>query len=88
MFVAFLACVPHASFTAHAAEIRTVALTGQQAAGLSVGANFPGFGLPVLNNVGMVAVRGFSSGSGPGIWSEVSGSLELVTRAEHSLAKA
>ncbi len=71
----------------HAAEIRTVALSGQQAPGTPDGVNYSGFWLPVLNDAGQTAFQANLTGSGvdftndDGIWSEGSGSLALVARA-------
>jgi hypothetical protein len=72
-----------------APAIRTVALEGQQASGTSAGVLYSAFGErpPAINNLGQVAFRGFLAGGGAdntnaiGIWSESSGSLELVARS-------
>ena len=72
--------------TAHAAAVRTVALSGQQAPGTPSGVNYSGFTFPVLNDAGQTAFNASLSGSGvdstneQGIWSEGSGSLALVAR--------
>jgi hypothetical protein len=73
---------------ANATDVRTVALTGQQAPGMPSGANFEWFAyaLPVLNDVGQTAFVASLTGGGVvstnnyGIWSEGSGSLTLVAR--------
>ncbi len=70
----FLLCTLSINSTAHAAEIRTVALSGQQVPGAPEGTVFTGFSdPPVLNDAGQTAFQG-----GGGILSEGSGSLELV----------
>jgi hypothetical protein len=69
----------------HADEVRTVMLSGQPAPGTSgqFGNNLFDFG---LNNAGQVAFRstiygpGIDSTNSFGIWSDVSGSLQLVAR--------
>lgn len=81
-----LICLPCVVFTlligppAHAATLRTVALTGQQVPGAPDGTVFTWFNdPPVLNDAGQTAFRGPTAFQGPyGIWSEGSGSLELV----------
>ena len=72
---------------AAAAEIRTVALTGQQAPGAVTGAVFNAFTTgPRLNNAGRVAFEGTLTGTGVtaandlGVWSDGAGSLALVAR--------
>jgi uncharacterized protein YjbI with pentapeptide repeats len=78
-----------APLAAHAASLRTVALSGQHAPGTPDGVNFmpweSAFGIPVLNNMGQVAFWGRLNlpavdSSNDGIWSEGSGSLALVAR--------
>jgi hypothetical protein len=68
------------------ATIRTVASSGQPAAGTPSGVVFSGFELPFLNNAGQVAFHGSLAGAvnsadSVGIWSESSGSLQLVVRS-------
>src|SRR5262245_54272258 len=71
---------------ANADQVRTVALTGQQAPGTASGAAYSGFFLPVINNAGQTAFNAALSGSGVtgsnyiGMWSEGSGSLALAVR--------
>jgi hypothetical protein len=76
---------------AHAATLRTVALSGQQAPGTLSGVNFSFSGTnfpftPVLNDAGQIAFRAGLRGSSvdttnnEGVWSEGSGSLALVAR--------
>jgi hypothetical protein len=83
---------------AHAAELRTVALSGQSAPGTAGGVTyesfgsylhtqyFYGYGGAVLNDAGQVSFRANLAGDGvdftnqQGIWSEGTGSLELVAR--------
>ena len=81
----FLLCVLH--LVASGQTLRTVALSGQQAPGTSIGVNFDGvFSAPALNAAGQTAFFAYISGTGvgptnhTGIWSEGSGSLELVAR--------
>jgi hypothetical protein len=78
------------------ADIRTVALTGQQAPGAPAGVIYGGFGAGLandsfyhdvaLNDAGQVAFRADLAGEGvdfsnnQGVWSEGSGSLALVAR--------
>lgn len=75
----FLVCLLSSNATcAHAAEIRTVALSGQHAPGLPDGGIFDRFDNIqnlVLNDAGQVA---FLGNSGSSTWSEGSGSLALV----------
>jgi hypothetical protein len=69
------------SAAAHAATLRTVALSGQQVPGMPDGTVFTGFGSPVLNDAGQTAFKGsYSNGSnfGQGVLSEGAGSLNLV----------
>ena len=84
--------------TAHAAALRTVALSGQQVPGTDPGVIYDSFGAyydslfgaffrgPVLNDAGQTAFRADLTGSGvsstnnQGVWSEGSGSLALVAR--------
>jgi hypothetical protein len=69
-------------------SLALVAREGTQAPGTPAGANFIGFGNPVLNAAGQTAFSGaLQTGSGGvtstnnlGIWSEGSGSLALVAR--------
>ena len=83
-----LAAVVCTTTSAHAAEIRTVALSGQNAPGTTSGVNYAGFGFsgPALNESGRTAFYATLAGSGvdttneQGIWSEGSGSLMLVAR--------
>jgi hypothetical protein len=84
-----LVCTLAISSAAHAATVRTVALSGQQAPGTSSGVNYGGFSTffsPVLNDAGQTAFQGGLTGSGvdsttnTGIWSEGSGSVALVAR--------
>ncbi len=69
--------------SAHAAEIRTVALSGQQAPGTPSGVNYNFLGTPVLNDAGQTAfyARLTDATNNNSIWSEGSGSLTLVARA-------
>ena len=73
--------------TAHAATVRTVALSGQPAPGTPNGVNYLGFQHPVLNDAGQTAFIATLTGSGVdstnslGVWSEGSGSLALVARS-------
>ena len=72
-----------------APSIRTVALSGHHAPGTPDGVNFReyDFNAPVLNAAGQTAFIAFLTGSGvdstnsSGIWSEGSGTLELVARS-------
>src|SRR5262245_13362560 len=79
-------CVLLIACAARAANVRTVALTGQQAPGTPSGANFYGFFVPVINNAGQTAFNAWITGSGVdgtnyiGIWSEGSGNLALAVR--------
>jgi hypothetical protein len=78
------------SSTAHAATLRTVALSGHQAPGAPSGVNFSSFlnllAPPALNDAGQTAFLASLSGGGVdssndgGLWSEGSGSLALVAR--------
>ncbi len=73
---------------AAAPEIRTVALTGDQAPGTAPGVVFSNFNNvdPVINNAGQTAFYGILAGPGVstdndrGIWSEGAGTLTLVAR--------
>ncbi len=84
--VALSTALQQAQPVAHAATVRTVALSGKQAPGSLSGVNYSGFNSPVLNDAGKTAFRGTLTGSGidatndVGIWSEGSGSLALVAR--------
>jgi hypothetical protein len=74
------------SAAAHAATLRTVALTGQQAPGKPDGTIFTSFSVyrpVVLNDAGQTAFRAVTSDAlfGYGIWSEGGGSLDLVAAA-------
>ncbi len=68
----------------HAAEIRTVALSGQQVPGAPEGVNISGFNTraPALNDLGQTAFMASLTDSGvdSAILSEGSGSLALVAR--------
>ncbi|MEM8946430.1 MAG: choice-of-anchor tandem repeat NxxGxxAF-containing protein [Planctomycetota bacterium] len=68
-------------------ELSLVALAGEQAPGLHAGVDYKGFAFsPVLNRAGHTAFQGVLSGAAidgtnnVGIWSEGSGTLELVAR--------
>ena len=85
-----VAALQQAQTVAHAAAVRTVALSGQQAPGTASGVSYSDFGLsalPVLNDAGQTAFYarlsggGVDSTNGEGIWSEGSGNLSLVARA-------
>jgi hypothetical protein len=69
---------------AHAATLRTVALSGQQAPGTPSNVTFAWFtnniAAPVLNDAGQTAFRADLSDTRSGIWSEGSGNLALVAR--------
>ena len=72
---------------AHAATVRTVALSGKQAPGVPSGENFNSFLWPVLNDAGQTA---FFASSGElhianGFWSEGSGSLAAVARTDQQV---
>jgi hypothetical protein len=86
-------CCASVPLFAHAAAIRTVALSGQQAPGTPDGVGYFSFGTfqgavsqPVINNAGQVAFGAFVLGNGVdatnnfGIWSEGSGTLGMVAR--------
>jgi len=84
MFVScWLVLVP---YSAVAAQIRTVAVTGQSAPGTPTGVTFTSFGIPSLNAAGLTAFNASLSGSGVssinnfGIWSEGGGSLAITAR--------
>jgi hypothetical protein len=71
----------------HAAVVRTVALSGEPAAGTPSGQNFQSFDFPPqLNDSGQIAFNATLTGAGvdtsnnEGIWSEGAGSLALVAR--------
>jgi len=73
-----LACCFLSSTSAYAGTLRTVALSGQQVPSAPDGTVFGGFSeTPVLNDAGQTAFLGGST-VGYGVWSEGSGSLELV----------
>jgi hypothetical protein len=87
--------------TQAAVSYRTVALTGDQAPGTDPGDVFgpphpaPGvyhFNVPVINSHGHTAFRAGLTGPGvddsnkDGIWSELSGSLQLITREGDAVA--
>ena len=80
-------CLLVATSNAHAAALRTVALSGQLAPGTSVDTDFAFLSTPVLNDVGQTAFLAFLDGdditfdNDHGIWLDASGSLELVARA-------
>jgi hypothetical protein len=78
----FLFCTLAISLAAHAAEIRTVALSGQQVPGKPDGTIFTSFQefALVLNDAGQTAFRAYDSDSNfdSGVWSEGAGSLNLV----------
>jgi hypothetical protein len=90
------ATLQHAPAIAHAAGLRTVALTGQQAPGTPGGVIYDSFGHDhtnlsayhgiSLNDAGQIAFRANLAGDGvdftnnQGVWSEGSGSVALVTR--------
>jgi hypothetical protein len=67
-----------------ASLIRSVALSGQQAPGLSPGDIFVTFTAPTLNNSGRVAfgaaARAFEPGAPSGIWTDRTGTLELFVQ--------
>ncbi|HEY3395217.1 MAG TPA: choice-of-anchor tandem repeat NxxGxxAF-containing protein [Lacipirellulaceae bacterium] len=69
-----------------AATVRTVALEGQQAPGLSSGVRFDSFSPPVINAAGQTAFESNLTGdviigaTDLALWSEGSGSLALVAR--------
>jgi hypothetical protein len=74
-------------YTAVAAQIRTVAITGQPAPGTPTGVTFgTSFGTPSLNAAGLTAFVANLSGTGVsptndfGIWSEGTGALTPVVR--------
>lgn len=79
--------VPIASASADAA-LRTVALSGQAAAGTPTGGKFTSFSAPVIDAAGRIGFQGkLQSGVGgvvtssdDGIWSERTGALGLVAR--------
>jgi hypothetical protein len=76
-----IATIPLVAADARAATVRTVALTGQQAPGKPEGAVFSSLfsSSPVINDAGQTAFRATASDSNfGGIWSEGSGSLNLV----------
>jgi hypothetical protein len=88
--LAVSAALQHALAITEAAEIRTVALSGQAAPGTPEGVRFSNstFGVPVLNDMGQTAFSAFLTGGDvqyprnrQGVWSEGSGSLSLVARA-------
>ena len=86
-FVLCLVCTLLISTVAHAATVRTVALSGQHAPGAPDGVNYAtGFTSPTLNDAGRTAFHATLAGSGvdetnnQGIWSEGFGSLALVAR--------
>lgn len=64
-------------------SLTLIARAGDQANGAPSGVNFTGFRDPVLNSLGQTAFEGFTS-VGVGIWSERSGTLELVTHTGDS----
>jgi hypothetical protein len=82
--IAILSPVPTAT-----AGIRTVALSGQAAAGTPTGAKFASFTPPVIDAAGRTAFRGslqtgvggVNASSAAGVWSERTGALNLVARA-------
>jgi hypothetical protein len=67
-------------------SLALVARSGSPAAGTASGVVFSGFFPPVLNAAGKVAFKGVLAGTGVssandhGLWSEASGSLQLVAR--------
>ena len=69
-----------------AQQVRTIALTGQPAPGIT-DSYYSTIGYPVLNNVGQVAFPAVLSGTGvtlsnnESIWSEGTGSLAIVREA-------
>ena len=69
-----------------AVTYNTRALTGQDAPGAAPGVMFSSFGRPSINSAGQIAFKAELSGTGvdssndAGIWSEGSGSLQLVVR--------
>jgi uncharacterized protein YjbI with pentapeptide repeats len=95
VIMTFLVSLVSASWL-HAADLRTVALTGQQAAGAPAGVIYESFGAELaqdsfahgvaLNDAGQTAFRANLAGNGvdftndQGVWSEGSGSLALVAR--------
>jgi hypothetical protein len=68
--------------SAQAADIRTVALSGQHAPGTPDGESFHSLNAPVLNDAGQTAFFAFRTPSlnSMGLWSEGSDSLALVAR--------
>ena len=83
--LAACAILQQAQTVAHAATLRTVALSGQQAPGTPDGVVFGGFfEPPVLNDAGQTAFLA----DGYGVWSEGSGSLALTARVgDHAPAR-
>lgn len=71
---------------ASAGDLRTVALSGQHAPGTPIGTNYWFFNNPpVLNVAGLTSFEAHfidkdANNSGEGIWSEGSGTLQLVAR--------
>lgn len=72
-----------------ATTLAPVSLLNDPAPGATAGATFTGFRAPVINNAGQVAFPAFvggtavfqESGDNTGIWSQASGTLDLVVRA-------
>jgi hypothetical protein len=68
------------------AAIRTIALTGQSAPGLTAGTNFSSFSFPMLNELGQVALPAkltgadTTTGNDDGIWLADSNSLTFLAR--------
>jgi hypothetical protein len=75
---------PHS--IAHAATVRTVALSAQPVPGALAGVTYTAFQLPTLNDAGQTAFLATIAGNsvdytnGTGIWSEASRSLAVVAR--------
>ncbi len=82
--LSFLALFSIASNQLLADDFRTVALTGQTAAGLPQGNIFNSFSAPALNAQGQTAFTSFLKSGGTtsnGVWSEGPGTLSLVASA-------
>lgn len=82
LLLSCMAYAPHADATT-----QTIALTGQQAPGAQTGQTFLSFETPTLNHLGQVAFHATLEGTGAtnlnnvGIWTNRSGTLELVFQA-------
>src|SRR5207248_2438724 len=79
--------VPESQFV-FAIEVRTLALSGQQAPGTDPGVVFNGFGGPRLNDSGdtaftatlQIGVGGVTGANALGLWKQTNGPLGLVAR--------